>query len=182
MGAAFFVSDYLFQAGFSGMAWKSMVLDLHVEERRMTMNLETNKFEFEMKNISGSSFKKVNAQELDFDNVNLSKTNVNNANMSEMTFNDVNAFSWKLTDINLSKTSIKNANMSHMNIENIHLIGTEFSNIMLPVEGDANYLPNGDYKPIKFKNCNLTNMEIVDCDISGLKINGILIEDLLKKM
>lgn len=145
------------------------------------MQLETCKLELEMKNLSGSTFNNVNAQELDFDNVNLSKTKVNNANMSGMTLNDVNASEWKLTDINLSKTSIQNANMSHMKIEHVHLFGTEFTNIVLPSEGDGNYKPEGDYKPITFKQCNLTNMEIIDCDITGLKINGILIEELLKK-
>ncbi|WNR46201.1 pentapeptide repeat-containing protein [Paenibacillus roseipurpureus] len=146
------------------------------------MQLEPNKLEFEMKNISGSTFKKVNAQELDFDNVNLSKTKVNNANLSEMALNNVNASGWRLTDINLSQSCIQNANMSDMKIEHIHLMGTEFSNIILPVEGDGNYNPEGDYRPILFKNCNLTNMEIIDCDITGLKINGILIEELLKKL
>lgn len=101
--------------------------------------------------------------------------------MSEMTLNDVNASEWKVTNINLSKTSIQNANMSNMNIDHVHLFGTEFTNIVLPSEGDGNYQPDGDYKPIVFKQCNLTNMEIIDCDIKGLKINGILIEELLKK-
>ncbi|WP_270168640.1 pentapeptide repeat-containing protein [Paenibacillus sp. SYP-B4298] len=145
------------------------------------MNLETSKLDYEMKNISGSTFKKMIAQALEFDNVDLSKTKVNNANMSEITLNDVNASGSRLSDINLSETFIKDANMSNMNIENIYLYGTEFSNITLPMEEEGRNCFDGNYRPIKFINCNLKNMEIVDCDITGLKINGILIEELIKK-
>ncbi|MCL1701511.1 pentapeptide repeat-containing protein [Lysinibacillus sp. Bpr_S20] len=58
------------------------------------------------------------------------------------------------------------------------------------MEGDGNYHPDGQYKPVSFQNCNLSNgqlrncdlsnVEITDCDITGLKINGILISDLIK--
>lgn len=77
-----------------------------------------------------------------------------------------------------------------LDIDHVHLFGTEFHNVVLPIEGDGNYNPQGQYKPITFQNCNLTNtqlkncnlsnVEISDCDITGLKINGILISDLLK--
>ncbi|WP_349403273.1 pentapeptide repeat-containing protein [Cohnella silvisoli] len=86
----------------------------------------------------------------------------------------------KITNANLSGTGIQHANLSHAVIDHVHLYGTEFLNIVLPQEGDGNFNPDGQYKPIIFRNSNLSNMEIIDCDISGLKINGILIEELLR--
>lgn len=150
-------------------------------KRRMNMELEVTKMELTMKDISGSSFKDVKAEGLDYDNVNLSKTKINNANMRGMTMNDINAAEITITNANLSGTSIQHANMSNMMIDHVHLFGTEFVNIVLPQESDGNYDPQGSYKPIKFNNCDLTNMEINNCNISGLKINGILIEELLNR-
>ncbi|MGF7050786.1 uncharacterized protein YjbI with pentapeptide repeats [Paenibacillus sp. DS2015] len=144
------------------------------------MELKVEKLEVVMVDISGSTFKDVNAQELNFENVNLAKSQINNANMSGWVMNDVNLSELKITNANLSKTVIQNANLSHAVIDHVELIGTEFLNIVLPQQGDANYSPEGQYKPIIFRNSNLSNMELIDCDISGLKINGILIEELLR--
>ncbi|WP_125665785.1 pentapeptide repeat-containing protein [Paenibacillus baekrokdamisoli] len=82
------------------------------------------------------------------------------------------------------------ANFSHAVIDHVHLFGTEFHNVVLPESVDRNFNPDGDYKPIRFHNCdlskgqlincNLSNMEISACNIVGLKINGFLIEDLIR--
>ncbi|WP_123040158.1 pentapeptide repeat-containing protein [Cohnella candidum] len=144
------------------------------------MELKKEKLALQMADISGSTFDKVNAQALIFDNVNLAGSKVNNANMSGVSFSDVNLSELKMSDANLSGARIEHANMSHLVVDHVHLFGTEFTNVVLPQEGDGNYLPDGQYKPIVFRNCNLSNMEIIDCDITGLKINGILIEELLK--
>lgn len=149
-------------------------------ERGMRMELQIDKMELKMKDISGSTFNEVKAKELYFDNVNLSKTKINNANMSRMTLHDINASGIGIRDANLSGAAIQHANMSHMKIDHVHLFGTEFVNIVLPQEGDGNHNPDGNYQPIVFNNCDLTNMEINNCNITGLKINGILIEELLK--
>jgi uncharacterized protein YjbI with pentapeptide repeats len=110
--------------------------------------------------------------------------------MSGMAINDVNLAGTNVSNVNLSGVAIKNANFSYAIINHVHLFGTEFHNVVLPQEGDGNFDANGDYKPIRFQNCdlskgqllncNLTNMEITNCDITGLKINGILVEDLIK--
>lgn len=156
------------------------------------MDLKVEQLALEMADISGSTFQKVKAEALIFNNVNLSKSQINNANMSGMVLNDVNMTGFAISDANLSELKIKNANFIHAVIDHVYLFGTEFRNVILPNEGDRNYDPNGEYKPISFQNCDLsggqltkcklTNMEISDCDISGLKINGVLIEDLINKM
>ncbi len=114
-------------------------------DNKMGMKAET--LDLEMTDISGSKWHEVRAEELDIDNVSLAKTKINNANMSEMVLNDVN----------MSSIKISNANLSGLGIQHVHLFGTEFHNVVLPQEGDGNYNPEGQYKPVSFHNCNLSN-------------------------
>lgn len=144
------------------------------------MGLKVKNMDLIKYDISGSKWQEVNAEALEIDNVSLAHTKINNVNMRKMTFNDVNMKEIKITE----------ANISNAVIDQVHLFGTEFRNVVLPIEGDDNFNPNEEYRPISFTNsnlaktqlvnCNLTNMEIIDCDITGLKINGILIEELIK--
>ncbi|MFP5116039.1 pentapeptide repeat-containing protein [Bacillaceae bacterium C204] len=154
------------------------------------MGLKVEKFDLNKVDISESKWQEVNATGLDIDNVCLAKTKINNVNMSKMVLNDINMAETKISNANLSSVGIQHANFSHAVIDHVHLFGTEFHNVVFPVEGDGNFNSEGQYKPISFQNCdltkaqltncNLSNMEIIDCDISGLKINGILIEDLMR--
>lgn len=85
------------------------------------------------------------------------------------TINNVNM------NVNMSGIKISDANFSHVIIDHVQLFGTEFHNVVLPMEGDGKYHPDG-----QLRNCDLSNVEITDCDITGSKINGILISDLIK--
>ncbi|MDF2649414.1 MAG: hypothetical protein K0Q73_5219 [Paenibacillus sp.] len=133
--------------------------------------------------ISGSKFQEVNAERLDFDDVNLAETRINNANLRALSLNDVN----------LTGSKITNGNLSDIVIENVQFTGAQFRNIDWPVEGeDANYDPEQKYRPVVFENCilrnsliskcDLSNVAITDCDITGLRINGIAIDELLNKL
>ncbi|MBB3109602.1 uncharacterized protein YjbI with pentapeptide repeats [Paenibacillus phyllosphaerae] len=156
----------------------------------MTMSLKVEPLDLQKADISGSKWREVRAEELDIDNVSLAKTKINNVNMSQMSLNDVNMGGIKISNANLSGVGIQHANFSHAVIDHVHLFGTEFHNVVLPMEGDGNFNPEEKYKPVSFQNCNLSkgqlrncdlsNVEITDCDITGLKINGILISDLIK--
>ncbi|MBU9723290.1 MULTISPECIES: pentapeptide repeat-containing protein [Bacillaceae] len=127
------------------------------------------KVNLEFADISKSEYKSVMASELVFDNVDLSGTTINNANMSGV----------KITDANLSDLEICGAQLG----------GAYIHNIGLPTEGHPNHEPGVKQRPIKFKHCNLndsiftdcnlTNVEINASDIKGMKINGILVEELL---
>ncbi|WP_246096410.1 pentapeptide repeat-containing protein [Paenibacillus sinopodophylli] len=154
------------------------------------MDTNEKRLKLEMTDISGSSFHKVNAEASVFDDVNLAQTKITNANMSQMSIHDANLSKLSISNVNFSEYEIKNANMSHGLIEHVQLFGTEFRNIMLPDPKDAPSDADSVYKPIvfqqsdlrgiQFHNCNLSHADLRDCDITGLRINGILIEDLLK--
>ncbi|TCN26194.1 pentapeptide repeat-containing protein [Mesobacillus foraminis] len=155
------------------------------------MGLKTQKLDLQMADISGSKWNEVNAEGLEIDNVCLAHTKFNNVNMSNLDLNDVNMQGSSIKNANLSGLKVQHANFSHAVIDHVHLYGTEFHNVVLPVEGDGNFDPEGTYKPVRFQdcdltntqlqNCNLTNVEINHCDISGLKINGVLIEELIQQ-
>jgi uncharacterized protein YjbI with pentapeptide repeats len=93
-------------------------------------------------------------------------------------------------NVSLAGTKITDANLSKLEIDGAQMGGAYIHNIGIPKEGALHYNPDTAKLPIKFENCELNgsviskcslkNVEIVDCDIEGLKINGILVKDLLE--
>lgn len=94
-------------------------------------------------------------------------------------------------NVNLSRSKIQNANLSNLHIEDAQIGGATFRNIGLPPKGHPNYDPDaGKQEPVTFTNCNLSEaifseadlsgVDIKNCNIKGLKIDGILIEELIK--
>ncbi len=168
--------------------YKGMIIIFEGDD---VMSLEVKKYDLQQVDISGSKWTEVNADRLEIENVSLANTKVHNTNMSNLHMNDINMGNSHIQNVNLSGVKIKNANFSHALIDHVHLFGTQFRQVVFPVEGDGNFKTDGQYKPVSFEqcdlsngrftNCNLSNIEITNCDISGLKINGILIKDLLEK-
>ncbi|MBS4201051.1 pentapeptide repeat-containing protein [Bacillus sp. FJAT-49732] len=134
------------------------------------MNLQNQKQELNMADISTSTFTCVLGHKLYFENVDLSDTKIVNANLSRLVIND--------------------ANLSDLEIDGAQLGGAYIHNIGLPPEGHPNYEPNAKQRPLKFENCNLNdstitdcnleNVEINMCNIKGMKINGVSVEEMLK--
>ncbi len=101
--------------------------------------------------------------------------------MSKTTFNDVD----------LSNLKIVNANLSDLEIEGAQLGGAYIHNIGMPPKDHPAYDEKAKQRPLRFEdcelsgstitNCNLSNVSISDCNTTGMTINGILVEDLLKK-
>ncbi|HEY2582621.1 MAG TPA: pentapeptide repeat-containing protein [Mucilaginibacter sp.] len=106
--------------------------------------------------------------------------NVTKACIDNSYFNDIRAVSVKIV----------NANLSDLEIEGAQLGGAYIHNIGMPPKGHPFYDPNAKQRPLKFENCDLNNSIIADCNLSGvtiddcnlgeMKINGILVDDLLK--
>ncbi|GMK48140.1 pentapeptide repeat-containing protein [Paenibacillus glycanilyticus] len=156
------------------------------------MSLKVGPFDLRQSDISGAKWQEVRAEELVIDNVSLARTSINNVNMNAMKLNDVNMSEILVTDANMTGVNIRLANISHASIDHVYLIGTQFTNVVLPKEGEPQYKPDGQYEPTTFKNCSLStalfnncdlsNVNIDNCNIAGLRINGILISDLLKDL
>ena len=92
-------------------------------------------------------------------------------------------------DVNLSGTKITNANMSDIEIEGAQLGGAYIHNIGMPPKDHPAYDPAARQRPLIFEdcflagsrisNCNLTDVELTDCNTSGMKINGVRIDDMI---
>lgn len=94
-------------------------------------------------------------------------------------------------DVSFANIKITNANMSDLEIDGAQLGGAYIHNVGMPPKGHPHYKPDVNQRPLKFEdcelsgstitNCNLTGVEITDCNLSGMKINGIAVDELLKK-
>lgn len=142
--------------------------------------------------LSESTFFRVIAERVSFEDANLSGISFVNDNMAGASFRDVNLASSTIEDVNLSGTRIQHANLTGIQIDHVHLMGTQFRNVVLPREGEPNHDPQQNYAPVIFENCalpnalftksDLSNVEITGCNIKGLRINGVLVEELLLRV
>ena len=93
-------------------------------------------------------------------------------------------------DISAKNMKIPDANLSDLEIEGAQMGGAFIHNIGMPPKGHPMYNPEARQRPVRFENCNLhgstitncnlENLVIDDCNVNGVKINGILLQDLLK--
>jgi uncharacterized protein YjbI with pentapeptide repeats len=107
-----------------------------------------------------------------------------------------------MRDTSFAHTNFVNSKWEHIYFSNLHINriqmgGTVFENIIRPdskesrfeeeagTDGWVNVEPvtfkNSDLSTAVFDSCNLTNVELKNCNIEGLKINGILLTDLLNR-
>jgi uncharacterized protein YjbI with pentapeptide repeats len=96
-----------------------------------------------------------------------------------------------IKDVSAKGVKIEDANLSDLEITGAQLGGAYIHNVGMPPAGHPRYNPNARQRPLKFENCDLNNSSISNCNLSGLtiancnligmKINGILVEDLLKQ-
>lgn len=100
------------------------------------------------------------------------------------------------THVNLVNSKWEHIYFSNVHVNMIQLGGTIFENIIRPeaktseLEEEPGTAGWVNVEPVQFKNsdlsnaifdsCNLTNVEIKDCQIEGLSIDGIPIDELLK--
>jgi len=94
-------------------------------------------------------------------------------------------------DVSAQGMKIKDANLSDLEIEGAQLGGAYIHNIGMPPKGHPMYDAAAKQRPLKFENCdlqgslitnsNLSNLHIDDCNLTGMKINGILVEDMIRK-
>lgn len=116
---------------------------------------------------------------------------VKNACVDGSSFVNVSLAGTNFSDINMSGVKISNANMSYLEIEGAQLGGAYIHNIGMPPEGHPTYKPGAKMNTLKFENCNFTGSEITncnlagihisDCNVKGMRINGYLLDDLMRE-
>ena len=110
------------------------------------------------------------------------------ANLSGSRFNDVNLGGAEFDNVNLSKAGFHNINLSDASITAAQIGGARFKHIGPPPDKDGK---QARQRPVTFEEAmlcdstfrkvDMSNVKIIDCDLTGMTINGILVTDLLKE-
>lgn len=104
-------------------------------------------------------------------------------------FEDMNMAGTQFTNINLSGSRFQDINFSDVLFTAAQIGGTTFRHIGPPpckVGGQERQRPVtfewGTLCDSTFRKMDLTNVRIMDCDLSGMTIDGILVTDLLREL
>ena len=111
-----------------------------------------------------------------------------NTNIAGSKFHDVNMSESDFNDVNLSKARFHNINMSDIQVTAVQIGGAKFRHIGPPPDKNGKQQRQ---RPVifeeamlcdsSFRKVDLSNVSIIDCNIEGLTIDGILITDLLNQ-
>ncbi|UVI28759.1 LamG-like jellyroll fold domain-containing protein [Paenibacillus spongiae] len=95
----------------------------------------------------------------------------------------------RIHNANFSASIISDANLSDLEINGAQLGGAYIHNIGMPPQGHPAYVEGSRQRPLLFENCDLQESEIRDsnlsglsiqrCNLQGMTIDGIPVEDLL---
>ncbi len=111
-----------------------------------------------------------------------------NANISESQFLDVNLANADFDDVNLSNARFHNINFSDIRVSAVQIGGATFKHIGPPPDKDGN-MPR--QRPVIFEEAmlcdsifrkvDMSNVQIIGCNIEGMTIDGISVSELVKE-
>lgn len=137
---------------------------------RLTENQDLGNAQYENCNMSQTEFYQVNAEGSSFSNSNLIKTHISNCNLSHSKFQNINFRHSFFADLNLSYSKMRL----------VTLAGVRFMDTNLGDDKEPISFERCDLQGTTIKNSSLRNMQIADCDITGMTIDGIPVEKLLE--
>jgi len=110
------------------------------------------------------------------------------ANISGSKFHDVNLSGSDFDDVNLSKTRFHNINLSDIQVSAVQIGGATFKHVGPPPDKASKQARQRSVTfeeamlcDSTFRKVNMSNVKIIDCDLTGMTIDGILVTDLLKE-
>lgn len=125
-----------------------------------------------------------------YENCNLANTEYYQVKLKNSAFVGSNIMHMNMSNCNVSQSKFRNINFKRSLFADLNLSSSKFNLVTLGGVQFKNTSLGEDNHPISFNRCdlegstisdsNLKNIEIENCDISGMKINGIPIEDLLE--
>ncbi|UII58238.1 GNAT family N-acetyltransferase (plasmid) [Cytobacillus spongiae] len=133
-------------------------------------DVDLSEIQVEHSKMVKTDFYAIDGSHSSFSNSNLSRTHFSNCNLSHARFQN----------INLQHTLIADLNLSHSEFVHVTLGGVHIHDTTLGVGDEPMKFERCELKGSRFQNCNMTNVELSDCDLRGMKINGILVKDLLE--
>ena len=113
---------------------------------------------------------------------------VEHANISGSRFHDVNLSEADFDDVNLSRARFHNINLSDIRVSAVQIGGAIFKHVGPPPDKDGK---QARQKPVTFEEAmlcdstfrkvDLSNAKLIDCNIQGMTIDGVLVTELLKQ-
>ena len=149
---------------------------LEVESRELSIqgdtlkNVDLSELQVEHSHLVKTEFYGINGTSSSFSNSNLSGLHLSNCNLSEARFQNINLQGALIADLNLS-----NSEFALVSLGGVHVHDTNIGDGSEPIKFER-----CDLRGSKIQNCNLSNVHISDSDITGMKINGICVKDLLE--
>ncbi|MEZ5277294.1 MAG: pentapeptide repeat-containing protein [Opitutaceae bacterium] len=109
-----------------------------------------------------------------------------NADLTGSRFEDVCLVEAEFENVNLSGATLHDINMSDITVSAAQLGGAKFKHIGPPPDEDGK---QERQRPVTFeemmlcdsifRGVDLTNVKIVECDVAGMTIDGVLVSDLI---
>lgn len=109
------------------------------------------------------------------------------ANLAGSRFADINLAGAEFDNVNLGGATFDNVNLSDITIQFAQVGGARFCSVGPPPDKDgkrARQRPasfeNMTLCDSTFRNVDLSNVQFVDCSLQGMRIDGILVTELLE--
>jgi uncharacterized protein YjbI with pentapeptide repeats len=100
----------------------------------------------------------------------------------------VNLSGADFNDVNLSRARFHNINLSDIQVSAVQIGGATFKHVGPPPDKDGR---QARQRPVvfeeamlgdsTFRQVDMSNVKIIDCNIQGMTIDGVLVTDLLKE-
>lgn len=131
--------------------------------------VDLSRLQVEQSEMKETDFYGIAGSHFTFSNSNLMGAQFSNCNLSESRFQN----------INFKKSLIADLNLSHSEFAHVTFGGVYVHDTTLEEEDEPVRFERCELIGSKFKSCNLNNVELIDCETEGMRINNILVKDLL---
>lgn len=129
--------------------------------------------------LSGALSKDLDESAIEFYQANLDSVRYSTSNLTNSRITDCNLSGSKLTNLNMTNILLADLRLSGSVIEFAALDGVQFQDTHLGPDSVPTQWAHCDLSGSRFSDCNLTNVQLDQCQVAGMKINGVAIEELL---
>ncbi|MFE6074755.1 GNAT family N-acetyltransferase [Paenibacillus sp. NPDC057886] len=126
----------------------------------------------ELSNVKGESVNEF--YQADLDSVRFSTSNLRNTRMT-----DCNLSGGKFTNLNMTGILLADLRLTDSKVEFCALDGVHFQDTHLGKDSVPMRWEHCDLKGSHFNDCDLSDVQLEQCQVAGMKINGVAIEELL---
>lgn len=110
------------------------------------------------------------------------KIDLRHGSIADSYFEDLNMAGCQFTSINLSNAKFHDINFSDVSFTAAQIGGALFKHIGPPPEKHEKHRPvtfeDALLNDSTFRKVDMTNVQIIDCNIEGMKIDGTLVTDM----